>query len=218
MKQILIITIAAFCCISYTYQGSFEGVITYKVDVVFTNKDLPYREYFEQKFGDSLEVFYSKKGDILRKFHNAGERGYDFNLYLNSNNNYYSKWKNLDTIYYYQANDPFIKLISIDTGNQDQILGYTCNSIVVKGIDTIGQQKVIQTYYYSGEPYLDPELFQNYKDFYAYDIFKRTESPFLKLELDLDGYIVTYTAIKIEHKSLNKKQFDLPIDFAFKEY
>ena len=106
----------------------------------------------------------------------------------------------------------------MSAGKNDKILDKDCKSLVVEAIDTVGNQRVTQTHYYSGEPYLDPELFKNYRDFYTYDIFKKTESPFLKLEMDLDGYVVTYTALKIERKKLDEKQFDLPQGFPFKEY
>ena len=82
-----------------TAKKSFEGVITYKTDIRFKKENVQYQDYLQQKFGDTLKVFYNEKGDIYKKYYNTGERGYDFNLYLTSNNHYYAKWKNLDTIY-----------------------------------------------------------------------------------------------------------------------
>ncbi|EZH73546.1 hypothetical protein ATO12_16545 [Aquimarina atlantica] len=214
---ILLITILFFASFS-TVKKSFEGVITYKVETKFKKNDVPHRDYLEQKFGDTLKVYYNKNGDIFKKYLNTGEKGYDFNLYLNSNNHYYAKWKNLDTIYHYNVSEQALEFVNKTSGKSEQILGKSCDYIQIEGFEPSGKQKVIQKYSYSGFPYLEPELFKNFKDFYTYDLIKEAKSPFMKMELDLGDFIVIYTAIQIEPKELHQNIFVIPNDIPKKEY
>ncbi|MFB9054626.1 hypothetical protein ACFFVB_16175 [Formosa undariae] len=201
-----------------TDKKSFEGIITYKTEIRFKKENVQYREYFEQKFGDTLKVYYNENGDILKQYFNTGESGYDFNLYLTSNNHYYAKWKNLDTIYHYNVSEQTLDFINKTTGQSEKILGKECDYIQIEGFEPNGKQTVIQKYSYSGFPYIDPELFENFTDFYTNDLIEKAKSPFMKMELDLGDYVVTYTAINIEPKKLSENIFQLPIDIPKKEY
>jgi len=220
MKLKLITLLITFLIItSFTFdEKSFEGIITYKTEIMFKKENVQYRAYFEQKFGDTLKVFYNEKGDIFKQFFNTGERGYDFNLYLNSNNHYYAKWKNLDTIYHYNVSEQTLEFVKKSKGRSETILGKECNYLQIEGFEPNGKQSVIQKYIYNGYPYLDPELFRNFEDFYFNDLIDKAKSPFMKMELDLGDYIVTYTAIKIEQIELNNSIFKIPYNVPLKEY
>lgn len=191
-------------------QESFEGIITYKIDVIFKNENVAHKEYTIEKYGDTLKVFYNKKGDIHRKYIGTGSRGYDFHTYQTSTNNYYAKWKNLDTLYYYNVKANILNFISRDTGTSDSILKKPSKYIVTKGHVPETNEMVSQKFYYTGFPYLDPKLFKNFKDFFTDETLKISKSPFLKLELELNNFIVIYTAISVEKKILNPKIFKLP--------
>ena len=215
----LILLISIFTLTSFsTHKKSFEGIITYKTEIRFKKENFQYRDYFEQKFGDTLKVFYNKNGDIFKKFLNTGDRGYDFNLYLNSNNHYYAKWKNLDTIYHYNVSEQTLDFVNKTTGQSEKILGKECDFIQIEGFEPHGKQTVIQKYSYSGFPYLDSDLFKNFSDFYTNYLIEKAKSPFMKMELDLGDYVVTYTAINIEPKKLKENIFELPNDIPKKEY
>ncbi len=164
---------------------SFEGIITYRTEVSFKKDKVQNQEYLEEKFGDGLKVYYNERGDIFKKFLKTGERGYDFNLYINSNNHYYAKWKNLDTIYHYNVKNQSLDFVSKTTGKSERILGRECDFIQIEGFEPIGKQSVIQKYSYNGLPYLNPQLFNNFDDFYTNDLIDKAKSPFMKMELDL---------------------------------
>jgi hypothetical protein len=211
---VILIVVASFS----SEKVSFEGVITYKTDINFKKENVQYREYYEQKFGDTLKVYYSESGNILKKFINTGEKGYDFNLYLQSENHYYAKWKNLDTIYHYNVSEQTLNLVQKTKGTSIKILERDCNFIQIDGIDPLGKQPISQKFYYSGFPYIDSELFKDYNDFFTYEFLKETKSPFMKMVLDLGDYVITYTAIEVESKKLNSKMFNLPDGNPKKEY
>ena len=195
-------------------QNSFEGIITYKVSVNFIENDSPDKEYFEQKYGDTLKVYFNKNGDIFKKIIGSGEYGYDFNLYLNRENNYYAKWKNLDTLYYYNVSEENLTELSRETGRIDDKINY----FKIKGIEPNSRQIVTQKFYYTGSPYLNGKLFQKFSDFFTDEYYQLSNSPFLKLELDLGNHIITYEAVKIESKKLDDSIFTFPSSIPKKRY
>ncbi|MGH1383377.1 hypothetical protein [Kordia sp.] len=212
MKTLLfhIITISILSTSFCWSQESFEGIITYKIELTFKKKNVEHKDYIAQKFGDTLQVFYNKKGDVHKKYLGSGARGYDFHTYIASTNNYYAKWKNLDTLYYYNVQENVLKFVSRESGISDPIFNKLANYITIKGYEPLGDEMVTQKFYYTGFPYINPELFKNFKEFFSYDFLKTTKSPFLKKVLDLKTFIVTFTAIKVERKFLSPKLFKLP--------
>jgi len=193
-------------------QESFEGIITYKVDVIFKNKkeDAAYKKYIVEKFGDTLKVFFNKKGDIHKRYIGTGPRGYDFHTYRTNTNNYYAKWKNLDTLYFNNVKENILKFIDKETGISKPILNKPSKYILIKGYVPETNEMVNQKFYYTGYPYLDPKLYKNYKEFFMNETLQITKSPFLKLELELDDFTVIYSVISVEKKFLNPKIFKLP--------
>ena len=217
-NSLLLILAILFLLAFKAEKKSFEGIITYKIDIRFKKENVQYREYFEQKFGDTLKVYYNEKGDIFKQYFNTGKSGYDFNLYLTSNNHYYAKFKNLDTLYHYNVSEQSLDFVKKTNGKGEEILGKKCDYIEIEAFEPLGKQKVIQKFYYSGYPYLNPELFKNFEDFYTNDLIEKAKSPFMKMELDLDDYIVTFTAIKIKKKKLSTNIFQIPSDIPKMEY
>ena len=219
-SEILILVLIVLPCFATSQNAkkeSFEGVLTYKSEIVFRNKNSYYQEYFGQKYGDTLKVYYNKKGDILRQFLNSGERGYDFNLYLQSENNYYAKWKNLDTLYYYNTTENALDKINETRGKSGKIQGKKCKYISIEGKDPIGKQIVKLTYHYSGEPYLDSKLYTGFIDFFTAEILSEANSPFIKLEQDMGDYILTYILVAVERKKIGDFVFQLPDDYPKKK-
>lgn len=199
-------------------QETFEGVITYSVDVSFKGESVEYRDYFAQKYGDTVKVFYNKKGDIYKKIIGSGKMGYDFNLYKQNENNYYAKWKNLDTLYYYNVSEQNLEVISTENGESNDSVDSETSVLIIKARDPKGGQYVTQTFYYNGEPYINPELYEKFKDFFTYDYYKKAKSPYMKLELDLGSHVVTYTAINIQRTEVGSKIFEVPKEIPKKKY
>ena len=178
--------------------------------MVFKKENVPHKEYIAQKFGDSLKILFNKKGDMYRKYIGAGSRGFDFQIYKAASNKYYCKWKNLDTLYYYNTKENVLKLTNKEVGTSEAISNKPSKYILIEGYIPETGEKIRQKVYYTGFPYLNPALFKNLKDFFICDLFKTSKSPFLRIEFELDDYIIIYTAVNIERKFLNPKIFKLP--------
>lgn len=219
MKRLvfLFITIIAFCISSCKSEKSFEGVITYKVNVTFTNKNMPHQKYLTEKFGDTLKVLFDTQGNLFRKYIGTGPNGYDFHIYNVNTNNFYGKWKNLDTLYYYNAKKNVLAFIDREIGISDTIFNKPSKYILIKGYIPETGEKVTQKFYYTGFPYVNPKLLQNFKDFFTDEIFKTTKSPFLKYELLMDDCLVTYSVLSVERKKLNPTIFKIPDNIPLKK-
>lgn len=206
---LMVVMIVLGCEESSNGQKSFEGVITYKVDIQFT-EEIENQDYFGEKFGDSLKISYDSKGNQRRQHFGSGERGYDFIIYNQSENVLFSKWKHIDSIFASDCSINYVKLLEKKDGPTEQILGKDCKSTNILGVSDDGIQKVSLTYFYGRTPYLNSELYEGFKDFFTYDFYSIANSPYMKFIMDLDGYVVTYTAVKIEKDDVGEELFILP--------
>lgn len=199
-------------------QESFEGVITYAVSISFKNGNVEHLDYFAQKYGDTVKVFYNKKGDIYKNIIGSGGYGYEYILYKQDENNYYTKWKNLDTLYHYNVSEQNLEIISTESGESKELFNRKSHYLSFKAQEPRSKQLVSQTFYYNGEPYINPELFKDFIDFFTFDFFKKSQSPYMILELDLDSHLVTYKAVNIEFKEIKDKIFEVPSYLPKKKY
>jgi len=191
-------------------QESFEGIVTYKIELVLKKENSPNNEYIAQKFGDSLKILFNKKGDFYRKYIGAGSKGFDFQIYKAATNKYYCKWKNLDTLYYYNAKENILKLTSKEQGTSGVFFNKPSKYVTIEGYIPETGENVREKLYYTGFPYLNPAPYKNLKDFFICDLFNISKSPFVKIELEFDDHIIIYTAVKIEQKFLGPKIFKIP--------
>jgi hypothetical protein len=191
-------------------QNYFEGIITYKVKTLLKVKDHPANEYFLQKYSDTLEFYVNKKGDFKRHYKGFREFGMDWNIYLKDKNEYYAKWHNMDSIFYYECSEIVTELISIDKGESKKILGETCQSITLIQLEPNLQETITSTYYYSGNQTINQGIFNNFKESYFNKIYEISNSHFLKWEFENLNTHVTFEAINIERKKLEDEIFEVP--------
>jgi len=165
---------------------TFEGSIEYNIKL--TNGDESMEDYFydyiNQKFGNITIHYFDKKGNFKREFPNSGKNGLEYYLYKSKTNNFYAKWKSIDTVFYYEASEPLTVLLDKSYGVGEMILGQSTEYIKLKSLDTIGGKKITSTYYFSGEPYTNPKLYSKIKDFNQDIAIKKAKSAFLKIDSD----------------------------------
>ena len=209
VKTYCILILSSIFLLGCSGSDSFEGVITYDVEFILLDEDMEYKDYFLQKYGSSTKMYFNQEGDFLRKYEGSGPQGLDFYLYRHETNMFYIKMKHKDTLFYYEMNRNTLDFVKQEEGESEEILGEKCKYITFVGRDETGEV-VTQKYHYSGNPYYDPELFEDYKEFFTDKIYAITKSPYRKLELDNESFRVIYTANKIEEKDLDDDLFELP--------
>ncbi len=100
---------------------------------------------------------------------------------------------------------------------QEEILGESCKSISFQGISQVGEQIATATYFYSGEPFVDSQLYVEWKDFFTNEFFSASSSPYLKYILKAKYFDLIITASKIEERDLSAEIFKLPQGILVKE-
>lgn len=196
---------------------SFEGVITYTVEIEYP-ENYEYGWYMDQKYGDTMLLFVSSKGDYLRDYKNSGDMGWDFTSYSQKENVIYAKWKNIDTIFWYPASDTSIQLKSMFEGGDTLIMNQKCKSIFIESYFSLDNLNLSMALYYSGYPKADPELYKNHKDSFYNLVYPKSKSHFVMMVSDMGDFTITYKAIAIEEMILPLKLFSLPKDVPLKRW
>jgi hypothetical protein len=201
-------------------KSSFEGEVTYIIDIELKEGVAEkYLDYFHQKFGDTMASYHSKKGSIKRVYKGTNTSGFDFHLYDETTNRYYSKNKNQDTIHFFDASTNILKLVNKKQSNNTNvtILGEDCSSISYSAIDSRNGQKSNITFYFGSKYYINPDLYREWYDFFTNDFFKISKSPYLKYVLDDKYFRLTFTAISIKEKNIEHIFFKLPNELPLKK-
>jgi len=211
MKYFYTLGVFLICLSSCSKENNeaFEGVIKYEISIEFKKK-LPYEDYLKQKYGGTMELFISKTGDYKQVYNQSGAMGFDFVQFTQESNEISVKYRNLDTLYWYNASENVLDLISYSAGNPETILGSNCKSIVIKSFDSKGDLKIVQTYVYDNSIPINPNLYKDHNDAYYSRITYQTKSHYMKLIMDYGDFVVTKTVINIQRKTVDKELFKLP--------
>jgi len=191
-------------------QDFFEGIITYKIDTELMQEDHLYNDYYSQKYGDTMVVYLHKEGYFKREYIGSGKMGYDWTIYDVTKNEYYGKWKSMDSIFFYNCNEVITELMSFNKGPDKKILGKNCKSIIVRSFEPKLKENLSQIFYYSGDEKVSPDVFSKFKDGYLDKVYSGSKSHILEWEFEQPYVRVKFTAVSIEKKNLDQKIFELP--------
>jgi hypothetical protein len=203
----------AFC------QKSFEGVAEYKITFIPKSENNTYIAYQTQKYGKEVNIYYSKTGYIRRDYITSGEKGYDFFVYNPFTNETFTKWRNFDTIYTYNAAKNSLILINQKNIKDTIIQGEKCKGYLIEGKGAIGEQKVALTYYYPKKRsyYINSRLFKKYNDFFFHQMIKKVKTPFSVLIMDMQFYTVIFELKRIKEGFIDQNVFELPNNIPLKK-
>lgn len=218
MNRLLLIVILSIYYNISNSQEAFEGTITYKVTTRLKDENNQHKEYLLNKYGDSLKIHFASDGSFKREYFGSKNLGFDWQVYDAASNNYYAKWKTIDTIYYYSCFDLFTELRTIEEGATATILNKSCKSVIVSTYDPIGKESLVIAYYYSGEPSILPNTYAQFKEGYINQVYEKSRSHILKYEMDLLYSFITIEAIRIEPGKPNASIFELPNSIPMKKW
>ncbi len=191
-------------------QQPFEGIITYVVKTELKQPDHPNNKFFTQKYGDTLTIYYHKNGSERREYQNTGELGLDFSIYNKINNEEYTKWNGVNSIFYTSSSDTISRLDTLIAADTASILNKVCASIYVVTTDIFTGDKSRQTLYYSGDEYIPEHAYTKRKAGHHDKLFAKSKSRFLRWDEDFKYMYVTFEAISVERKSTDPNLFIVP--------
>lgn len=194
-------------------QRIFEGVITYQVKVELKDKNYPYNDYLKEKYGKTLKLYVDKNGNQKREYFGSGSSGLDWAIYQREKNEYYSKWNSMDTVFYYNCGQAVTNFKSIENGNDINILGKNCKTIVVKSFEPKEKENIVQMFSYSEDLQVSNNAYSDFKDGYLDKVYETMKSHWLKWVFEQKHISVTFEAIKIELMELDQDKFKIPSEF-----
>lgn len=186
----------------------FEGVITYE-SIYESSSDQVDAKALARELGTSTK-FYFKEGNYFQTSDDAEE--VSMNLRSVKDQRYYFGEKNNDTIRYVNFSTENETLVdqSLDDSIVYKIAGFDCKKFQLKAKRIGGSNIMTRDYYYTPQLAINPEWFANTNNTHEYIKFQNIKSLPLKIVIDYGVLKVTLTAIKIEHKKIETKIFELP--------
>lgn len=220
IKLLMLLAISAVLnsCGQKKNEQSFEGIITYKVSFISKSDNVKYNDYQKQKFGEKLKTYILKNGSFKQEYLLSGDKGYDFVIYNSLSNKSYAKWRNIDTTYTSNcATNSLILNVEKDLP-VEKVYGQLCEGYLISSVEPNSGQKVSVTYFYpKNKEYLNPTFYKNFKDGFYDKVSKKMKSPFYKMIMDMENYIVTFEVEKIEKTIVNPKLLEMPNGIPLKE-
>ena len=214
MTRTLITSYLLLLCLFCFAQDNFEGIVSYAINLEIKENAENFAEYYGQKYGDILNVHYASNGNQYFKYVNSGDLGLDWAVYLVDENEYYAKWKSMDSIFYYSCDTNMLELLSFETLEKANISERQCDQYRVESMATKGLDVEFLTkyWYFNDELPFDGEIYSDYKDERIDSIYSISNSHPIAWKSDLKHIIVDFKLIKIEDVKLDHKVFELPKD------
>ena len=191
----VIISVILFSCREKKGQ-TYARLLTYKVKLEILDESIPEsgKEYLNQKYGDSVEIRYDRFGNIRLDHFGSGEMGMEYSFYNADRHKNYSKWKNFDTIYYYDTSINKFRLdsmIRINVPNGFLIRNYSDNPYDHRGI--------YQEFYFLNDSLtVNEDLYKGFNDFSFGEVIANSQSLPIKTTLIAEGVKTTRTLFRVQ--------------------
>lgn len=208
MKKNIIILLLITICSNLCAQKNFEGKILFKTDISIPDSAKDVKMKLQQKYGDSLEIYYSKNGNFKRQYLNSGNSGNDYQLYFPENGKIKFVKKNttkIDSGFVNTNSLIFVEKIKVAN---EKIMKVDCECYLYKAADKFGKKANVKYCFSNQTPKLDFKLYEKHEDFFLNDFFKTSQRPYLKFSFETDRFILTYTATELEEMTLNQVMFE----------
>jgi hypothetical protein len=194
-------------CQTLQAQNRFEGIIKFKTEISVTDAAREGSlEQLENKYGDSLLVYYSLQGDILREYLNTGPVGNNFQLYRKGSKNLIITKKGSSRKDTLDVSNNTLKLIKMTKSKKDTILGLDCKCYSFKAFDDYDNR--ILTYCYSKKiPKIKPKHYKRYRDYFVSKFYKLSKRPYLKFSINAPEFNLTFTAVRLLEMKLDPIMF-----------
>ncbi|MEZ4858634.1 MAG: hypothetical protein R2781_07470 [Flavobacteriaceae bacterium] len=211
MKKILLpFLVFVITSIKLYAQDSFEGVIQFSIEYTIVDSSSGISEkMLKDIYGDRAEMYYSRNGDFKIKYRNSHNitTEADADYYFVAKDHLYSTYTLKSKIDSTNITKELSELLTFEKQKNQKILGKECDCYIYKAIDEY-KEPVNFTYCFSeGSPIINPDRYTKYTHFYLRDFFKISQRPYLKFSYEIEGYIMSFTATKLEVKEINSEVF-----------
>jgi hypothetical protein len=196
-----IVLFIAFISLLVYKPGYFEGKIHYEYEVKSKSRRVNLAK-LQQIVGKGSTLLF-KEGNF-RHDYDGGMT--EFDMYRRSDNRYYIKKWNNDTIHWYDCSKGGKSIIDLKVITQKKkVLGMQCDELTVKYSDLTRVE-----YYNSDSISVDPEWFSEFKRDDQHKIDAIQKSIFLRSESDFPLFTIISHASRIERQTVRQDAFEIP--------
>ena len=187
-------------------QQFFEGVVHYHH--IIEAKDSTANEFLLINFYGNSSKFYFKEGNYRWDFQ---ESELEYQVYNQKENKVFDKYHKNDTLYWTAASEQIEDLVQdfAPKASSGQILDLPMMVYNVKSQFFYNEEVRGRMYYFSPKYALNPAWFKQHKLNNLDAIYARTKAIPLRIVVLYPNYRVTYLAIKVEAKPLDKSLFEI---------
>ena len=186
-------------------KASFKGRLTYTVKLEIPD-ELPNDERKKDlfnKFGHTMTITYDGKGNFRKDYIGSANGGYEYQLYNTKSNNFYSKWKSVDTLVFYNMRNNTLQLISKNPGIPQNINGIECESVHYHGLDmspvASSDYHIKLSWFFKRDSlFINPHHYANYKEYFYHDYLSFAQAAYLKHIIETPEMILTFQLQKVE--------------------
>ncbi|WP_370091336.1 hypothetical protein, partial [Winogradskyella sp.] len=102
-----------------------------------------------------------------------------------------------------------LKLLNKGKIKNQKILDLDCECYEFKAIIKFNQTVTLNYFYNSESPKINPELYSDHNDFYLNEYYELAKRPYLKFSIETEEFKITYLAIELTEKEIDKEKFEL---------
>ena len=210
MSKLQLIAFLVVTSLSTSAQNSFEGTIKFSTEITTTeHADAELQKRLEYMYGDSLLIYYGRKGNFRRVHLNGGEHGSDAQIYFPETAMLYFTYKNSTKIDSLDAKVNSLKLLSKVKIDNQKIMGLDCECYEYYGIAKFNRYATLNFCYSVESPSINPEYYAKHNDFFLNDYFNTSKRPYLKYSLETKEFKLTYIATALKEEPIEEKVFEL---------
>lgn len=207
MKLLLLSVLFIHTCLTLQAQNRFEGIIKFKTEISVTHSaPKHFLEQLENKYGDSLNLYYSLHGDILREYLNTGEFGNNYQLYRKGSKNLIVSNKGSNQNDTLDVSKNTVSLIEMTKSKKITVLGLSCKCYTFEVFDDYDKRTL--TFCYSrNTPKIKQKHYKRYKDYFVSKFYKLSRRPYLTFSINAREFNLTFTAVRLLKMKLDNKIF-----------
>ncbi|WP_405207129.1 hypothetical protein [Aquimarina sp. LLG6339-5] len=210
MNRLIILTFLILTSCNSNGQNNFEGIIKFSTEIITTELAPDgFQKQLNDKYGDSLLMYYSGNGDFRRIHLNSSEFGADSQYYFSNKAKLYFTNKNSSKVDSLSTKENSLKLLSKGKIDNQKILNLDCECYEFNAISKYDQNVTLNYCHNINSPEINPELYSDHNDFYLNEYYKLAKRPYLKFSIKTKEFKITYSATELTEKEIEKEIFEL---------
>ncbi|MCT4561813.1 MAG: hypothetical protein N4A41_10595 [Crocinitomicaceae bacterium] len=170
-------------------------------------------EYLINKYGDSVTLTFHPNGSLRWDYYGGYGWGLEYSIFDQPSNLYYTKYKGIDTLYYYNFEENSLLLKSRVRISDTLIGNVPCRAVRYNCLASDNQEiPITHTLFYNLDTLqLNQELYTRWKDFFMADFFKENGVFYLERHLvQPESYMKQRIRRVYPEYFVSEKVFEIP--------